>query len=148
MPEQVELTKQTYDNLIAGLVQVEEEKENLLNEFFPGEIKDRKIMVEIIGEYISQVSQLANNTKVTETADNQLPFVLIGSEVDLQDLDYNEATKLRIMLPREDMDLDDASCFSPIGTSLLLKKVGEEVVVQTPGGVLRYRVNAVCLPFY
>jgi len=148
MPEQAELTKQTYENLIEGLVQVEEEKENLLNEFFPNEIKARKKMVQIIDEYISRVSQLANNIKVTETADNQLPFVLIGSEVDLQDLDYNEATKLRIMLPKQDMDLDDASCLSPIGTSLLLKRVGEEVAVQTPGGVLRYRVNAVCLPFY
>ncbi|KAF1083906.1 Transcription elongation factor GreB [Sporotomaculum syntrophicum] len=148
MQERVELTKQTYENLIAGLVQVEEVKEDLLKDFFPDEIKERNKMMQTIENYISCVSQLAQNIKISETADNKLPMVLIGSEVDLEDLDYNETTKLRIMLPGEDMDIDDASCLSPIGTSLLLKKVGEEIAVQTPGGVCRYRVNAISLPYY
>lgn len=104
--------------------------------------------MQIIEEYVSRVSQLAKNIKITETADNNLPFVLIGSEVDLQDLDYDETIKLRIVLPMQNKDGDDASCLSPIGISLLLKKVGEEVAVQTPGGVLRYRVNSVSLPFF
>lgn len=33
MQYQVELTKKTYEKLIEGLVKVEEEKENLLNDF-------------------------------------------------------------------------------------------------------------------
>ncbi|AGL00425.1 GreA/GreB family elongation factor [Desulfoscipio gibsoniae] len=148
MQYQVELTKKTYEKLIEGLVKVEEEKENLLNDFFPDEIKERNEVVQIIEEYVSRVSQLAKNIKITETADNNLPFVLIGSEVDLQDLDYDETIKLRIVLPMQNKDGDDASCLSPIGISLLLKKVGEEVAVQTPGGVLRYRVNSVSLPFF
>ena len=147
MPERVELTKQTYENLIAGLVEVEEAKDKLLKDYFPDEINERNEIMNIIEDYISHVNQLAQNIKVSETADDKLPMVLIGSEVDLKDLVYNETTKLRIKLPGEDMDIDDASCLSPIGTSLLLKKVGEEVAVKTPGGVCRYRVNGISLPF-
>ncbi|WP_347488826.1 GreA/GreB family elongation factor [Desulfoscipio sp. XC116] len=147
MQGKVELTKDAYEKLIKGLVRIEEEKDNLLNEFFPKEIKERNEVVQILEEYILHVNQLAKNIKVVEKANNDLPFVLIGSEVDLQDLDEQEATKLRIVLPFENLGGDDASCLSPIGMSLLLKKVGEEVAIKTPGGVLRYRVNSVSLPF-
>lgn len=142
-----ELTKGAYEKLIEGLVQVEEEKENLLNEFFPQDIKERNEVLQIMEKYIIHVNQFAKKIKVVESGTNELPFVIIGSEVNLQDLDYNEETKLRIVLPLQSMDGDDASCLSPIGLSLLLKKVGDEVSVKTPGGTFNYRVNSVSLPF-
>ena len=38
---------------------------------------------------------------------------------------------------------NDVSYLSPVGRALLLKKVGDEIKVKTPGGTVHYKINAI-----
>ncbi|NOX25912.1 MAG: transcription elongation factor GreA [Deltaproteobacteria bacterium] len=67
--------------------------------------------------------------------------VVFGVVVDLVDLDTDEAVKYRLLGPEEaDVKTGSISVMSPIGGSLLTKEVGDEVSVNTPGGVRQFEI--------
>lgn len=147
MSKKVLLTKGAFEKLLAGLLYMEEEKDNIIDEYFPEGSPQRDQVKEKMEEYILQADELVRNAKKAEKADNSIPFVIIHSKVELQDLDTNCMVRLKIVPPMQNNEIDDASMFSPVGMSLLLKKAGEKVMVAAPTGFFRYRIQSITLPF-
>jgi len=67
--------------------------------------------------------------------------VYIGATVYLEDLDKGEELYYTLVSPEEaDFKQRKISTTSPVGKALLGKGVGDEVEIQVPAGVLRYRI--------
>ena len=66
---------------------------------------------------------------------------IFGTVVGLLDIDTDEEISYQL-LGAEEVDVKKGmiSVFSPLGRSILGKSVGDEVVVQTPGGVREFEV--------
>lgn len=140
------LSKTTFENLVKHLVEIEERKKKLLEEYYPEPSTERNEIELLIDNYIKHLDQLIRNTKKSQTTDSKVPFVTIGSEVEIQDLSDLEVFKYRIVSPsRGSIGERDVSYLSPVGKSLLLKKVGDEVEVIAPGGVFRYKIKSILL---
>ena len=142
----VTLSKTTFENLVKHLIEIEEGKKKLLEEYYPEPSTERNEIETLIDNYIKHLAQLIRNTKKSQTTDRKVPFVTIGSEVEIQDLSDLEVVRYRIVSPfRGNTREGDVSYLSPVGKSLLLKKVGDEVEVIAPGGVFRYKIKSILL---
>lgn len=128
------LTKTALERLVKHLVDLEDLQDQLV------EGDDYTF----IGKYTQQVEQLIEGIVPQEGADDSLPFIIIGSEVEVEDLDSREVLKLRVVNPfRNQVGNGCVSCFSPVGRSLLLKGVKDKVTVQAPGGIFHYEVRTI-----
>lgn len=142
----VTLSEASFNSLIKHLVKVEEEKKELIEKYFLEPSKERNEFEKLIEDYIKHIEQLVRNAKKTQNLDNRLPFVTIGSEVEVLDLSCQEVFKYRIVNPfQSNIKEGDVSFLSPMGKSLLLKKVGDEIEVRAPGGVFFYKVKSIQL---
>lgn len=146
MSEQCTLTKNAFEKLIKEFTSIEEQKDSLINEYFPEPSIQRNDFKQLMKEYIHQVNNFIKNICISSSSKNTIPFVTIGSIVDLHDLEDDQSTKLRIVLPFQNEENYDASCLSPFGKVLLLKKIDDKVSVKTPGGIFRYKINCITLP--
>lgn len=69
---------------------------------------------------------------------------VFGTVVELLDLETDEEVKYQLLGPEEaDVKKGSISVLSPIGRSMLGKEVGDEVRVQTPGGVREFEVVSI-----
>ncbi len=85
-------------------------------------------------------SQLANAMIVDKST---LPTdrVVFGSKVKVLDLDLDDEEDFVLVGPGdEDYDKNKILTTSPIGQGLIGKKVGEEVEIPVPKGVLKFRI--------
>lgn len=148
MSGNVILSKLKFQNLILHLVNIEDDKKKLIEEYFPHPSKERTRFSNVLDNYIARIDFLIkNNISVGESTDNSFPFVIINSEVEVQDIGTNEIIKFRIISPFNNKDVNDVSYLSPVGRSLLLKGVGDEVTIDTPGGKLSYKIQSIKLTF-
>ncbi|MBE3555360.1 MAG: GreA/GreB family elongation factor [Thermicanus sp.] len=139
-----EVPKSIFEGLVKHLVELEKQKDELLEDFFPIPSKERDELEKLIDLYIKQVELLIQEARKSETAGSSLPFVTVGSEVELQDLSTLEVHRFRLVTPfSSDTEGDDVSCISPVGKALLLKRVGDEVTVHAPAGVFRYKIVSI-----
>lgn len=142
----ITLSYTTFENLVKQLVEMEEGKSKILDDYFPEPSTERSKMAEFIEDYIKQIELLIRDADKSQTIDNNVPFVTIGSEVEIEDIIDKESFKYRIMSPFSGEIKDgDISYLSPVGKSLLLKKIGDEVEVKAPGGVFSYKIISIKL---
>ncbi len=142
----VTLSRAIFENLVKHLVEIEEGKKKLIEKYFLDPSKERDEIEQLIDDYIKRIEQLIKNAKKSQTADNNVPFVTIDSEVEVQDLADQEVFKYRIVSPfHSNVREGDISYLSPVGKSLLLKKVGDEVKVNAPGGIFHYKIKSIQL---
>lgn len=67
--------------------------------------------------------------------------VVFGAQVSLVDLDTDVEVQYTLLGPDEsDVKSGSISVLSPIGRGLLGKEVGDEVIIQTPGGSRQFEV--------
>jgi len=70
--------------------------------------------------------------------------VKFGALVELEDMDNGKLVTYRLVGPDEsDLQKGKISITSPVARALVGKEVGDEVKVQTPGGVRHYEISAV-----
>lgn len=135
-----------FESIVASLVQLEDGLEKLLNEYYPEYSKEREAFMDMISDYIHQLDRTLKYVTFSEKPGNTFPFVIIGSQVEIEDIDNKEICQYRIVHPRErDITKDYISFLSPVGMAALLKKVGDTATVNTPGGVYRYRIRRIML---
>jgi len=135
------------DFLIEHLKKVESTRNHILKEFYEEHTEDRDNLESIFQQYTSHIRSFMDSD-IDITNSKQWPFVLIGSIVEVEDLDYNGIDKLKIVPPfYEDKTtkLECASCLSPVGHALLLKKIGDKVSVKTPLGHCNFMVRSIDL---
>lgn len=93
---------------------------------------------------ITDLEEILKNAVVVDDDDVKLDAVGIGTKVKLLDLDFNEEEEYQILGSTEsDIQRNNITNESPVGKALIGKKVGDEVKIDAPGGVVRFRVLAI-----
>ncbi|HOV79528.1 MAG TPA: GreA/GreB family elongation factor [Bacillota bacterium] len=140
----VALSQPVFEYLVKHLVEIEEGRNKLLDEFSQRPSKERKELENLLENYVKRIDELIRKVKKSPKAGNELPFVTMGCEVEIQNLSDREVHKYRIVTPfRGSVKEGDISYLSPVGKSLLLKKVGDEVEVKAPAGVFHYKIKSI-----
>ena len=107
---------------------------------------DGKERQAIIEGKIAEVEVMLANVIVVERAEGDEEIVGLYSAVKVLDLEYDEEIEYSIVPGIEaDYRAGKISVESPLGLGLMGKTVGDEVEVETPGGVTRLRVLEVRL---
>ncbi len=95
--------------------------------------KERQGLVE--GK-INDLHSKLGQWEIVEVSEGSVDRVIFGSTVDLEDLDTGEEARYRLVGPYEaDLAQGTISVTSPIGQALIGKEAGDDIRVQTPGGV-------------
>lgn len=141
------LSEATFENLIEHLKEIERKKNELFERFFPEPSNKREEFKNLLNNYIKYIDQFVRNAKNSQDENVKVPFATIGSEVEVQEPSNNKIFKYRIVSPLNTSAADgDVSYLSPVGKSLLLKKVGDEIKVNAPGGVYSYKIKSIKTP--
>lgn len=138
--------KSIYEKLIEHLVEIEEEKSQVIEEYYYEMSAERLEFETLIANYISHIDKHVKKMKKSKKKSIDCPFVIIDSIVEVEDINSNEVEKFKIVSPfltSNPLDGDYASYLSPIGKSLLLKKVGDHVLVETPMGNIEYEIKSI-----
>ncbi len=95
-----------------------------------------------IGSRIMEIEQILDAAEVIDSRDTSK--VSLGNWVLLRNRKTGEDFRIRLVTPQEaDIFNNKVSEDSPIGRSILGKKVGDVVKVQTPGGLAEYEIEAI-----
>lgn len=90
---------------------------------------------------IAEVEEILGNCVVIEDSDDGGEYVRIGSTVTVLDKEFDETEVYKIVGSQEADPMNGRiSEDSPFGKALLGNAVGDEVQVEAPAGVLRYRI--------
>ncbi|SFG72375.1 transcription elongation factor GreA [Desulfotomaculum arcticum] len=143
MNKELTLTPSAFSNLLSQLLFLEENKKNILDDFFPRKTKEKIELEELIDEYVKKVDQLIKNIKITDESENVFPFVSIGSIISIKDTETHETYQHLICNPYNINTDNSISYLSPMGRALLLKCPGDKVSVNTPSGVYNYVIESI-----
>ncbi len=147
MSEKLTLSKDAFEYLVQHLVEIEASKSQVMTEYFQAPTKERAEFEALLGKYIKKMDALIKRSRATDEGDNNLPFVTVGSEVEVEDLDSRERYTFRIVNPSEvSIGSGDVSYLSPVGKSLLAGKTGSKVKVKVPAGTINYQILSIRLP--
>ena len=103
--------------------------------------KDKQGMCEA---RIAVIEDTLSRADVIDTSKLGGDKVKFGAFVDLEDVDNGKVVTYRLVGPDEsDIRQGKISITSPVARAIVGKEVGDEVVVQTPGGVRNYEVSDV-----
>ncbi len=144
MIQTVYLTKDAFTSVVSDLIEIEEGI-NQINDFFPTQYKEADEIKQVLREYISQINDILRSIFVSETAGNDFPYVIIGSEVVIEDVTSLKTCRYKLVSPFQKKVKygDEVSFLSPLGKALLLKQVDDNFFVKAPGGEFQYRVLSV-----
>lgn len=93
---------------------------------------------------IIQLENMLKNAKVIDQDEIDLNKVSIGTRVKIYDEEFEEELEYSIVGSTEaDPDLFKISDESPVGRALIGKNVGETVDVETPGGVIKFKILSI-----
>jgi transcription elongation factor GreA len=103
--------------------------------------KDKQGMCEA---RIAAIEDTLSRADVIDTSKLGGDKVKFGAFVDLEDVDNGKVVTYRLVGPDEsDLEQGKISVTSPVARAIVGKEVGDEVSVQTPGGVRNYEVSDV-----
>lgn len=145
----VVLSKKMLDYLAKHVSKIENEKDRLIRENYPEDTEESIGINEFFKEYSLKIRNYIENSEPTAKGSDKCPFAIIGSVVEVEDIDDKDVFSYNIVLPfsnESTTSMDSASCLSPLGKSLLLKSAGERVNVQVPAGTLHYVIRNITLP--
>lgn len=92
-------------------------------------------------ERIAKVETMLRNAKLIDEDEITTDVVSIGSKVVVNDMEYNEEMEYLIVGSAEaDPFKGKISNESPLGSSLLGKKPGDQVEVKVPDGNIKYKI--------
>jgi len=90
---------------------------------------------------IAEFENKLKNARIIDDDDVSTEQVSIGSKVRLLDIEFNQETDYRIVGSTEANPSEKKiSNESPVGRALIGHKAGETVDVQTPNGVLKFKI--------
>jgi transcription elongation factor GreA len=90
---------------------------------------------------IGLIEKMLRNAEVIDEDDLDLDSVSIGSKVTILDKEYNEEFEYLIVGSTEADPIGGRiSNESPLGMALLDKKVGDNISVEAPDGVIKYKI--------
>ena len=97
-----------------------------------------------VGARLAQLKKRMADLSLVNVNNIPKDRIAFGSQVVLFDLDQETEIKYRLVTSEEsDVSKGWISTTSPIGKSLMGKKVGDEVTVRTPKGVREFEIRSV-----
>lgn len=103
--------------------------------------KDKQGMIE--GK-IQDICQKLSESEIIEVSGSENGKAIFGSTVVVEDLETGEVISYRLLGPYEsDVQSGTISVTSPLGRALIGKEEGEEIRVQTPGGLRNFEIREV-----
>ncbi len=151
------LSKQRFDELLTELnylidVVYPEVRENVAETSAQGDRSEnagyreaRRIQAKTISR-IKFLQRVLENSRVIDPEALPKDRVCLLSTVEFTNLATNTRMKFQIVSPHEmDLEADKISLKSPIGASLMGKKVGEITEAQVPSGTLRLKIESITL---
>lgn len=95
---------------------------------------------------IAELTELIKNAEIVNESEIKADIVNLGSTVVLYDYDMEEEVEYSIVGTNESDPMKGRiSDRSPIGGAMIGKQAGDEFEVETPGGVLKFKVLKVNL---
>ena len=150
MDDLSDLSQNCFESLVEHLSSMVTNKSKIIDGYFDDSAENPREFEYLVNSYINQIQNVVEDVKMKSKQDKYVPLVIVGSEVTVEDLGSNEQFMFRIVPPfesqREKKNIFDVSCVSPVGRSLLLKKIGDIVDVEAPGGVFQYEVKSIKYP--
>jgi len=108
------------------------------------EYQSMKEKQHLIARRLQDLNQIVSGAQIIENLDLPPDQVTVGKKVYLRNLDNDRLDIYTILGPAEsDVDNDIISYETPIARQLMMKKVGEDVVITVPVGVLHYRIEEI-----
>lgn len=108
------------------------------------EYNDAKDEQAFLESRISQLNELISLAKVIEKKDIKTGKVVLGSKVELKDLETDEEFEYLVVGSVEaDPTNHRISNESPVGQAIMGKKKGEVVKVEAPHGCIEYQIVAI-----
>ena len=102
------------------------------------EAKNEQAQVEM---RIVELENKLRNVKIIDEDDIETKTVQVGNIVQVLDVEYNEKVEYKIVGSTEaDIAENKISNESPIGKALLGRKKNDVVDVETPGGMLQFKI--------
>ena len=90
---------------------------------------------------IAEVEDILANCVVIEEGDHDPNKIRLGSRIKVRDLEFDEESEYEIVGSQEADPMGGRiSEGSPFGKALLGKAVGDEVIVEAPAGIIKYKV--------
>ncbi len=138
------LSKTVFEKLLKQLVAIEE-KNTSRNKHLNSD-SNQSEFAEIMELYTLELRELIEFASQVESDDTSVPFVVIGSDVEIRDLDSNELYIYHITTPEVyQTGENDVTLLSPIGKALLMKEAGTSVDIRIPSGMIHYRIESISL---
>ena len=99
---------------------------------------------EVDREHARALEEEMENARIIRAGESPAGVVTMNSCVTVTDLDSGREHTYTIVFPRNaDFNERRISVLAPIGTALLGYAVGDEIAWNVPGGVRRFRIDAV-----
>lgn len=151
------VTKETLDQMILELNQLKSTGRSEIAKAIAearekGDLKENAeydAAKEAQGHHEAKISVLENavvNARVIDIKDIDTSKVTILSKVKILNIKTKKAIEYQIVSENEaDIKMGKISVSSPIGKGLLGKKVGEVADVNTPGGLMQFKVEKISI---
>ena len=108
------------------------------------EYDDAKNEQALLEAKIQDIENMLRVAKVVDDDEVSTRKVGIGTQVTVHDFEFDEDITYGIVGATEvDMKNNKISNESPVGKALIGAKKGDEVDVETPGGVIKYKILAI-----
>jgi len=124
--------------LVNQLVFFDEEKMAFLDQYFSDYDAKRTQAERVLDTYIAELERILANFNEEKLRSR----VLIGSRVDVRDLEFGTTDSYTIVFPHKAKPEDNVLSFlSPLAFQLLLGEKGETYTVHVPSGTMEVRVE-------
>lgn len=151
MHSSIELTTSVYRSILSHLVGIEERKDEIVNEFYSEATDLRNDFNLFLDNYVEKLDKLVRSVQVVEKPNreklntlNYLPYVIIGSVVELESLNARNKKVFRIISPYDfSNSKDDLSYVSELGKDLMLKAPGDLIDTEIDSEPYSYRVKSI-----
>ena len=126
------ISKDVFDHLLNHMLDIHRKKINIISAYTLN-YDSYTSKLKVLNSYIKGIEAFLE-TALTDSADSELPFVILNSIVCVRGIGKGEKAKIKIVLPKEQneqaaKDVTVHSCFSDWGHALLLKKAGDHFKV-------------------
>lgn len=93
---------------------------------------------------IREINEMLSNCTIIDESTIDTKTVSVGCIVKLQDLEFGDKFEYKIVgVSEAKIEENLISNESPLGSALIGKKKGQEVVVTTPGGEARFKILSI-----
>lgn len=91
----------------------------------------------------ARISELERALQHAKVMDDEVPegVASLGSHIKLEDLEFGESMEIELVGDFEaDPMMDKISASSPMGSACIGRQAGDEIEVETPGGLRKFKI--------